>query len=169
MRRSLRPEGRHPRGQTLAEFALVLPIVILLILALFDLGRGVFLYNGLMNAAHEGARLAIVNQDTALIGERVQTMALTASVSNLGGPDLVRFYKVRPNNDPTTNPQCTTLAVGCIAVVIAKADWQPITPIIGSLIGPIQFRGQAEIPIEFVCPNPRIAAYATSDTCPRQP
>jgi Flp pilus assembly protein TadG len=59
------------RGQALAELALVLPVFLLLTLAVFDIGRGVFLYVGLTNAAREGARLAIVNQDKALISDRI--------------------------------------------------------------------------------------------------
>ena len=66
--RSSRPArhgGRRPRGQGLIEFALVIPIFLLLLVALFDLGRAVFAYNTLTNAAREGARMAIVNQYTA--------------------------------------------------------------------------------------------------------
>ena len=53
------------RGQALVEFALVFPIAILVLMAVFDVGRAVFVYNGLTNAAREGARLAAVNQDEA--------------------------------------------------------------------------------------------------------
>jgi hypothetical protein len=47
-------------GQGLVEFALVLPVFLLIILALFDTGKGVFTYNSLGQAAREGARLAAV-------------------------------------------------------------------------------------------------------------
>lgn len=162
---------RRDRGQGLAEFALVFPIAILVILAVFDAGRAVFVYNGLTNAAREGARLAVVNQDKSLVGERVQDMAIGNGISNLGNlNDLVSFYREGPNlADPTANAQCTTMAVGCIAVVRARTDWTAITPIIGVLIGPIDFVARSELPVEFVCPNPSIPAYTTSATCPRQP
>ena len=58
-----RMAGRRGHGQSLVEFALVLPVFILVLVSLFDLGRAVFVYNTLTNAAREGARLAIVNQD----------------------------------------------------------------------------------------------------------
>ena len=64
-----RLRGRRSRGQSLAEFALVLPIFLLIVMALFDIGRGVFIYNGLTNAAREAARLAIVNQDKAMVAQ----------------------------------------------------------------------------------------------------
>lgn len=162
---------RRDRGQGLAEFALVFPIALLVIIAVFDAGRAVFVYNGLTNAAREGVRLAVVNQDKALVGQRVQAMAFGTGISNIGNlNDLVSFHREGPNlTDPTANPQCTTMAVGCIAVVKARTDWQAITPLIGALIGPISFLARSELPVEFVCPNPSIPAYATSASCPRQP
>lgn len=167
---------RRERGQGLTEFALVFPIMIILLLALFDLGRAVFLYNGLTNAAREGARLAVVNQDKTLIRDRVETMAFTAGISNVTDDDLVSFYRSEPNADPTTNAPClatpdpfTAISIGCIAVVRAKADWSPVTPIAGAILGTIEFEARTEMPIEFVCPNADIIEYQTSDLCPKQP
>lgn len=169
---------RHPRsrlrasrrGQALAEFALVFPIAMLLLIAVFDVGRAVFAYNGLTNAAREGARLAAVNQDAALIKQRVQEMTFGTSVTNLASPTFVRFHKESPNlTTPTSNPACTTMAVGCVAIVNAESAWSAITPIIGQVIGPITFKAESQVPVEFVCPNPNILAYASAASCPRQP
>jgi len=52
------------RGQTLVEFALVLPVFILLVVMIFDFGRGVYYYSALHNAAREGARYGAVNHIT---------------------------------------------------------------------------------------------------------
>lgn len=57
------PTGCPPRSrqaQALVEFALVLPVFLLIVLALFDTGKGVFSYNTISQAAREGARLASV-------------------------------------------------------------------------------------------------------------
>lgn len=169
--RRARTAGRGQRGQGLTEFALAFPIAILVIIAVFDAGRAVFVYNGLTNAAREGARLAIVNQNKPLVGQRVQNMAFGSGISNIGNlNDLVSFYREGPNlTDPTTNASCATLAVGCIAVVQARTTWSAITPLVGALIGPINFVARSELPVEFVCPNPSIPAYATPASCPRQP
>lgn len=166
-----RPLSRtKSRGQSLVEFALVFPIAILLLVAVFDVGRAVFAYNGLTNAAREGARLAAVNQDPALIKQRVQEMTFGTGVTNLADPNFVRFFKETPNlTTPTSNPVCTTMAVGCVAIVVAESDWRAITPVIGQIIGPITFTGRSEVPVEFVCPNPNISAYASSADCPKQP
>lgn len=158
------------RGQSLVEFALVFPIAIVMLLAVFDAGRAVFAYNSLTNAAREGARLAAVNQDKSLIVERIENQAFAIGLSNAANPnDVVAFHKQLPNADPTDNAVCTTLATGCVAVVTAEASWSAITPIIGAMIGPLALTARSEVPVEFVCPSSTIAAYATSDLCPRQP
>jgi hypothetical protein len=48
-------------GQSLVEFALIFPMVLLLLLGFLDLGRAVFYYSSLSNAVREGTRKAIVN------------------------------------------------------------------------------------------------------------
>jgi hypothetical protein len=52
-------------GQSLVEFALILPLLLLIITGLFDLGRAVWQENTLAYAAREGTRYAIVHGSTA--------------------------------------------------------------------------------------------------------
>ena len=49
------------RGQSLVEFAMVLPIFLMLLVGTFDLGHVVWSNDMLSNAAREGARYAIVH------------------------------------------------------------------------------------------------------------
>jgi Flp pilus assembly protein TadG len=160
------------RGQALVEFALVFPVALVVLFGVFDVGRLVFIYTGLTNGAREGARMAIVNQDTVSVEKRVQDSSFGATIANVGNvtDPVVAFYKEDPNlNDPTTNPQCATMATGCVAVVTARTNWSAITPIIGSIIGPIVLTGRSELPVELVCPNIKYPAYATAALCPKQP
>lgn len=48
------------QGVTLVEFALITPIVVLILLGIFDFGRAIYQYNTLSHLAREGARFAIV-------------------------------------------------------------------------------------------------------------
>ena len=102
------------------------PIAILLLMAVFDADE-VFAYNGLTNAAREGARLAAVNQDPAFIKQRVQEMTFGTGVTNLASANFVRFHRDGPNlATPTANPVCPagSIAVGCVAIVLAESDWR---------------------------------------------
>jgi hypothetical protein len=59
MRARLRLPGRaHDGGQTLAEFAIALPLFVVVLFGLFDGGRLVYANAVLSQAAREGARLA---------------------------------------------------------------------------------------------------------------
>src|SRR6185295_18346888 len=106
---------RHGTGQSLAEFALVLPIFLVLFFAIFDLGSAVFTYNSLTNAAREGARLAIVNQDSASIIARAETQV---SVAEIKAPNVsIDFYNAKADGTPDTSSTCSPVAVSCLAVV----------------------------------------------------
>jgi len=63
MKRSVRSgclnknERAHHPGQSLVEFALILPLFVLFIIGVFELGRAFFSYIAITNAAREGARV----------------------------------------------------------------------------------------------------------------
>ena len=50
---------RGQRSQALIEFALVSPVLLLLLFGVIDIGRAIFYYDTLNHAAREGARVAI--------------------------------------------------------------------------------------------------------------
>ena len=52
---------RQDHGQDLVETALVLPLLLLLLLSIVQLGIVFFQYNSISNAAREGARYAIIH------------------------------------------------------------------------------------------------------------
>ena len=50
---------RRHSGQSMIEFALLAPVFFLLLLGTMDLGRGIYIYNTISDAAREGTRAAI--------------------------------------------------------------------------------------------------------------
>src|SRR6266853_2873886 len=54
----LRPHPRQ-RSQALIEFALISPVLLLLLFGTVDIGRAVFYYDTVNHAAREGARTAV--------------------------------------------------------------------------------------------------------------
>ncbi len=63
-RESRKPE-RSIAGQTLVEFAFILPVLLMLTAGVIDLARGALFYNTVSTAARDGARFGIVLTDAA--------------------------------------------------------------------------------------------------------
>jgi Flp pilus assembly protein TadG len=161
-----RARRRGHRGQSLVEFAFVLPVFILLMVGLFDLGRAVFAWNTITNAAREGARLAIVNQDIPTIVERAKAQTAIVELDN---PSVsVSFYQLNENGTPNLASPCNLVAVGCVAIVRFEATYRPITPIISSFMfkNGVTFTARSVLSVEYRCPN---ADFATAAACPKQP
>jgi Flp pilus assembly protein TadG len=164
---------RDRRGQGLVEFALIAPVFLLILIATFDLGRGVFAYTSMTNAAREGARLAIVNQDSTSILARVRGQSSIAESNNGDGTNVtVAFRDADANGNPIANTTCTDnngyVGVDCLAVVTYESQFDLITPIVRQILFPsgVTLTAQTVLPVEFTCPNPTITA---SSGCPKQP
>ncbi len=164
-------DDHRPWGQALVEFALVFPIFLIIVVGLVDVGRAVFAQNTLTNAAREGARTAIVNQDVATVRARTAAQAISLG---LAATDItVRYYlddgsiPVASETLPASDAACdaTFVAIDCVAVVRARFAWSAITPLVGQLVGPQTLTATSAQPIEFTCPNETTAA----GSCPRQP
>jgi Flp pilus assembly protein TadG len=79
MRAPLRRPGQA--GQSLAEFALVIPILLMLIMGTVDGGRALFVYVALQEAAQEGALYASHAPDNfSAIVSRVRTSSTAREV-----------------------------------------------------------------------------------------
>ena len=121
-------EGRT-KGQSMVEFALILPILVLMLIGIFDAGRAIYAYNTVSNSARAGARVAIVDQNTARIKDAAKKKA-----AGLGLTD-----------SDVTATVCTTLA--CPVSVTVVYDFTPVTPIVGDLFNP-QISSTASMPME---------------------
>ncbi len=83
---------RDHRGQSIVEFALILPVFVLVLVGVFDLGRGIYAFNTISQAAREGARLAIVDQTIAHIQDEA---AQTAVQLGIDPADVVVEFRDR--------------------------------------------------------------------------
>lgn len=135
------------RGQSLVEFALILPIFILVLVGLFDVGRAVFAYNTISNASRESVRVAIVNQTTA----DVQDEALKQAVSLGLVPADVTITYVGPSGTGTCS---APYGISCLATVTVQYAYSAATPVIGQIIGPFTMTATTQMPVERTCPDP---------------
>jgi Flp pilus assembly protein TadG len=149
---------RQSGGQALVEFALVFPILMLLVFGIIDAGRLIFTYNTIANAARSGARVAIVNQSTSGASTCDTTQptawptgcAIAAGVGiNVTTADVAVGYR-----NPSDTGACASPSIGCLAVVTVTGRYQPLTPVIGQIIGAMTLTSTTKIPVERVCTNP---------------
>jgi Flp pilus assembly protein TadG len=84
MSRTRRQSATTARGQALVEFALIVPLFVLIVIGIFEGARAIYTYNALSNAVDEGLREAIVHQDDAAItAETDRVLGGLASQSTL--------------------------------------------------------------------------------------
>lgn len=161
---SLLRRRERSRGQALAEFALVFPIMLFVIVVFVELGRAVHAYTTIANAARQGARVAAVNQvgyptecdtsrpieDPADAHWSVVGCAVTAATTlGLGPGDVSLSFAAPPGTSLSCSPQ---LRIGCIASVTVDYEFEPITPLVSTVLGPITMTSTSEMPIERVFP-----------------
>ncbi len=134
---------RDASGQSLVEFALVAPILFLVILGLVDGGRIVFINNELSQAAQEGARWATVQGRAAS----------EADGENTAVTDEIRS-RIVVAPAPAITVSCTDLGAqsgscgsGDLLSVSIRSSVSPITPIIGDIIGPLVLTAEAQMTV----------------------
>ncbi len=144
----------EPRGQALVEFALVLPFLVLVLMGIFDLGRAVYAYSTINNAAREAGREAIIDQTETHIQERAIERAVSLGVT---ASDVYIDYRdaATPNAESSCDDRLGEDGiVGCIAVVRVPYEYTAATPIIGTLVGVLDLQGETNFPIQFNCREP---------------
>ena len=71
-------------GQDLMEYAITVPIFALIMFGIFDLGRVVYYYSAMQNAAREGARFGVVNpHNTNQVIDRVKERSIGVDQDDL--------------------------------------------------------------------------------------
>ena len=158
---------KRGRGQALVEFAFVFPVIALMTFAFIDIGRAVFAYNTLTDAARQATRVAIVNQldpvdgpwncqsDRPVQSEASPQWTWRGCALRSGGTIGVQAgdVSIAYSTPVGTNLTCAPhLNVGCIVTVTVTAKFTPITPVAGVLIGPIDMSSTSEMPLERLFP-----------------
>jgi hypothetical protein len=138
------------RAQAMAEFALVLPILLLVVIGLLEVGRALFTYSSAINASREAARYASaygVNTNSNLqfqdCAEIRNAARRTGILLPLEDSDIVIEYDTGP--DPATGivpapfdacdaadgvDEAVVLDCGDRVAVTVSVDFNPIVPLL---------------------------------------
>ena len=129
------------RGQSLVEFALLMPIMLLIITGLFDVARAVWQENTLAYSAREGTRYAIVHgsagtpaADPTDIGNALCNpgdVVICTTIPNLVKNAAIGVPKVTvtvtyPDTYAGTNPPVKCADRNCRVIVDASAPFVPL-------------------------------------------
>jgi len=127
------------RGQSLVELTLILPIFLIIIFGIFDIGRAIFYLSGIHNAAREGARYGAVNPcDSDDIVQRARDYS----------------FGIGDAANVTTSIQNTAEGFMDRMIVTVTYQFTTITPLVGSIIGDIPLTSESRhfIEVKTVCP-----------------
>ena len=133
MRRWLRRHGEA--GQSLVEFAMVLPLLLVLLCAIIDFGRVFQAHVTLTNAVREGARLGAVGGTSGQITSRVQT---TASGLN---PSVTATIPAKAGDSVVVRAQTTVTMITPLGRLISMAGG-------GSVANSFTLNAQADMRLE---------------------
>lgn len=141
------------RGATLVEFAVVLPVFLLFLIGITDLGRAIYYQNSLENAAREGARAGIVLQQNAWLIDGNQTKTYPSMLpyqdtDTIVGraATLMSGFDLSQAELTIDAPQGTTRGLSMPLTVRIEYTYSPTTSFIG--VPELVLVGQSTIRIE---------------------
>ena len=125
MKKSIRRKLKREDGQSMVEFALILPIFLLILCGIIDFGWLFYNQLSLNNACREGARYAVVhteeNADTQAIINHIENLSTNVFAND--GVEITVTYSAP--SDPTA---------GDITVSV-EADISFFTPVLSTVLG----------------------------------
>lgn len=124
----------NQKGQSMVELAIILPILLLIIMGIFEFGRVMNAYLTINHAAREGARAASLGSYDTQIIEKIDTASYPL--------DILKLTK-------TISPSKISRTRGAYAAVTVAYDFDIIIPIIQNLVpSPLHIETQVVMRIE---------------------
>jgi Flp pilus assembly protein TadG len=115
-------DGR--RGQAMVEFALALPIFLVMLIGIFDFGRGIYTYNGLSEAAREISRVTAVYPGLVLGASQETTDRIAVQQGLTPGMSAPTFACLKVDGTASSDLPCTS---GDYVRVTVSSVYQPLT------------------------------------------
>lgn len=122
---------RRGRGQSLVEFALVLPVLLLILLVALDFGRAFFAWVGITNATRAGAAYAASNPDAGW--GTAPNPSIAAAYRSQITTDLLPTNCTLPS--PIPLPSLSGTSLGSSVTVTLTCTYNTITPLVSAIVG----------------------------------
>jgi Flp pilus assembly protein TadG len=153
-----RRRSRRRSGQALVEFSLALIPFLLILMGIVDLGRGIYMSNGVTQAAREIARVTAVhlcNPSCCTLGYSAETLAVIATqkrlIPNLGSAAAVISISCTTVSDTavtstSTAPCSAGSNADSFVKVTVSVPYSTLTPIL-SMVAPSTLLSTAHIQV----------------------
>lgn len=129
---SLRGPRARSRGQSLAELALVLPVILLIVMLALDFGRAFFSWVTITNASRAAANYVAINPNdaypNATYTARLNQELTTNQICPLTGSTSPTYI-----DGPDAN--ATAKDFGDSVRVSISCNFRILTPVVGSIVG----------------------------------
>lgn len=143
---------RASRGQSLVEFSLVLPVLLVLVLMAVDFGRAFYAWVTLTNAVRDAANYAGMNPggsfgmgstyNSIVLADGLQGLRTVCMPLSASGQPIFSAAGTQQNplpapsfTDGSQDANTTPTDLGDRATVTLSCDFGVITPVISSVIG----------------------------------
>ena len=156
----------RPRGQSLVELALLLPVMMLLFAGALDLGRIFYSQITIENAAKEGALEAArnpdsfqYNQDCDVVNNRVMCLVLNEAKGSL--------YEITKGDVTLTcspSPCPASPSLGDTVTITVAGRFTLLTPVLAQILGPTMTLSASSVAQLGVVPDPSTAWTSTTTT-----
>jgi Flp pilus assembly protein TadG len=120
-------------GQGLVEFAISITIFLTLLIGIVDMARGVYVFNGVSEAAREITRETSVHRGSGALGASPETVAMVSTQRALVPELVVTSYACL---DLAGNPVTGICQPGDWVRVSVQAPFRPVLPVL-TAFGPI--------------------------------
>ncbi len=120
------------QGQGLVELALTMPVILLLLFGIMELGRAFLIYSEVSNAAREGARYAVVHP-----GDLMGITDHARSKAALVPPDQIGVGVSYDDGSLPVPIPLATPEYGDRVVVTATHTLNLLVPLIADFVGPL--------------------------------
>ena len=154
--------GRRPLGQALVEFALVLPVFLLIVFGIIDVGRYVYVNNAFNQAAREAARYGSVEQwsyscpaSVPVASQNRFTCTAAVAINRIAAAPAFSAAAVTCTTDGSNSVAASACRAGYLLKVTvatpsspANQRFQFFTPVIGQILGSPVITGQASVVVQ---------------------
>jgi len=150
-----RQSGRNQRGAALVEFAIVMPILFLLIFGIIEFGWAFYQLNDVRNGARETARLAAVNYKETSVTGPTQTQQIIDEICG----------RIEEGNIDISISLNGTAVGDSVTVEIERA-YRPLTGFLTAIYNPASVDSSVEMRLEQAATFDDEPNDATFGDCP---